>query len=276
MIPGYVQKIVDWPLPQTGKQLQQFLGFVGYYRGFIPKIAELTFEMNSMKKHPKPKWTPDTEKKFQALKAHFTEAPLWSYPDYTSTDPFILDTDWSKTNMAAILSQVQGGEEKFIGAGARKCCGAEQNYPSHKGELAAAVMGMRKFEHILRFKPFILRTDSKCIEYLNLLKETRGIYARWLNFMQGFAYQVVRRPGVTNQNADAISRMEDLPETPEDTSEEECLDLEEDVYVLEDRAAEDWTQANPLQQQRADRVLGHYLGRGRAPTGPKRATGRRP
>ena len=46
MIPGYVQKIVDWPLPQTGKQLQQFLGFVGYYRGFIPKIAELTFEMN--------------------------------------------------------------------------------------------------------------------------------------------------------------------------------------------------------------------------------------
>ena len=100
--------------------------------------------------------------------------------------------------MAAILSQVQGGEEKFIGAGARKCCGAEQNYPSHKGELAAAVMGMRKFEHILRFKPFILRTDSKCNEYLNSLKETRGIYTRWLNFMQGFTYQVVHWPGVTN------------------------------------------------------------------------------
>ena len=63
-------------------------------------------------------------------------------------------------------------------------------------------MGMRKFEHILRFKPFILRTDSKCIEYLNLLKETRGIYARWLNFMQEFTYQVVHWPGVTNQNTD--------------------------------------------------------------------------
>ena len=170
------------------------------------------------------------EKKFQALKDHFTDAPLRSYPDYTSDEPFILDTDWSKTNMAAILSQVQGGEEKFIGAGARKCCGAEQNYPSHKGELAAAIMGMRKFEHILRFKPFILQTDSKCIEYLNSLKETRGIYARWLNFMQGFNYQVVHRPGVTNQNADAISQMEDLPEAPGDMGEEERLDLEEDVY----------------------------------------------
>ena len=98
-------------------------------------------------------------------------------------------------------------------------------------------MGMRKFEHILRFKPFILRTNSKCIEYLNSLKETRGIYTRWLNFMQGFTYQVVHQPGTTNQNADAISRMEDLPETPEDTGEEERLDLEEDVYVLEDGAA---------------------------------------
>ena len=129
MIPGYIQKIVDWPLPQTGKQLQQFLGFVGYYRGLIPKIAELTFEMNSMRKHLKPKWTPDTEKKFQTLKAHFTEAPLRSYPDYTSEEPFILDTDWSKTNMAAILSQVQGGEEKFIGAGGGSAVGQSRTTP---------------------------------------------------------------------------------------------------------------------------------------------------
>ena len=45
--------------------------------------------------------------------------------------------------------------------------------------------------------------------------------------------------GVTNQNSDAISCMENLPETPVDTVEEERLDLEEDVYVLESRAAEE-------------------------------------
>ena len=47
--------------------------------------------------------------------------------------------------------------------------------------------------------------------------------------------------------------------TLEDAGEEECLDLEEDVYVLEDGAAEEWTRANPLQQQRADRVLGQVI-----------------
>ena len=47
--------------------------------------------------------------------------------------------------------------------------------------------------------------------------------------------------------------------TLEDAGEEERLDLEEDVYVLEDGAAEEWTRANPLQQQRADRVLGQVI-----------------
>jgi len=134
--------------------------------------------------------------------------------------------------MAAILSQKQEGEERFIGAGARKCNQAEKNYPSHKGELEAAVMGMRKFEHILWFKPFVLRTDSKCMQFLGSLKEVHGIYARWLNFLQGFDFSVVHRPGVKNQNTDALSRMEHLPEAQEDQGEEEDLDRAEDVYQI--------------------------------------------
>ena len=32
LIPSYVQKIVEWPLPQTGKELSAFLGFTNYYQ----------------------------------------------------------------------------------------------------------------------------------------------------------------------------------------------------------------------------------------------------
>ena len=31
LIPSYVQKITDWPLPLTGKELSAFLGFTNYY-----------------------------------------------------------------------------------------------------------------------------------------------------------------------------------------------------------------------------------------------------
>jgi len=131
MVPEYAQKILEWPLPKAGKQLKQFLGFIGDYRSFIPDVADLTFEMNDMKKENKLKWTPEVIRKFEKLKERFSEQPLHSYPDYSSDKPFILNTDFSKTNMAAILSQEQNCEERFIGACARKCNQSEQNYPSH-------------------------------------------------------------------------------------------------------------------------------------------------
>ena len=103
MVPEYVQKILEWPLPATGKQLKQFLGFIGYYRSFIPDVADLTFEMNDMKKENKLEWTPGVIEKFELLKQKFREQPLRSYPDYSSDKPFIFDTDFSKTNMADAL-----------------------------------------------------------------------------------------------------------------------------------------------------------------------------
>ena len=136
---------------------------------------------------------------------------------------------------------------------------SKQNYPSHKGELAAAIMGMRKFEHILRFKPFILRTDSKCMQFLDSLKEVRGIYARWLNFLQGFEFEVVHRPGVTNQNADALSRMDNLPTHDGDAGAEEEADMREDIYHLDHEAVEAWAR-NPLPEQEKDEVLRDVIG----------------
>ena len=82
--------------------------------------------MSRMWKGTKFKQTLDTEKKFQVLKEHFLTAPLQNYLDYTSDEPFILDMDWSTTNMAAILSQVQDRKERFFGAEARKCCGSSE------------------------------------------------------------------------------------------------------------------------------------------------------
>ena len=42
LIPSYVQKITEWPLPQTGKELSTVLGFTNYYRDFLPGFANVT------------------------------------------------------------------------------------------------------------------------------------------------------------------------------------------------------------------------------------------
>ena len=36
MLPGYVDKVRDWPTPTNCKEKSTFLGFTGYYRSFIP------------------------------------------------------------------------------------------------------------------------------------------------------------------------------------------------------------------------------------------------
>ena len=38
MIPEYIQKIKDWPVTKTVKEVAPFLGFARYYITFIPSI----------------------------------------------------------------------------------------------------------------------------------------------------------------------------------------------------------------------------------------------
>ena len=50
MLDQYVKDIQSWPRPTSCKEMFSFLGFTGYYRGFIPRYSTLTNRMNSLKK----------------------------------------------------------------------------------------------------------------------------------------------------------------------------------------------------------------------------------
>ena len=50
--------------------------------------------------------------KVQKLKECFRQNSIRSYPRYDLEDKFILTTDYSKENLGAILSHVQGGKEE--------------------------------------------------------------------------------------------------------------------------------------------------------------------
>ena len=78
------------------------------------------------------------------MKEALTEAPVLAYPDFSSGEPFILDTDWSNNAIGGVLSQVQNGQEKVIAYGARKLKASERNYSSNKGELLAVIHFMEK------------------------------------------------------------------------------------------------------------------------------------
>ncbi|PJE77807.1 hypothetical protein CI610_03264 [invertebrate metagenome] len=39
--PSKIEKVVNWPRPQTPEDVRRFLGFVGYYRRFIKDFSRI-------------------------------------------------------------------------------------------------------------------------------------------------------------------------------------------------------------------------------------------
>ena len=267
MKPSYVEKIADWPAPKTIKELNTFLGFCGYYRTFIKDFSMLTNEMNSMKKETKLVWNDVLEEKFKLLKEEFSKMPVRSYPDYSSDEPFQVAVDFSMENVAAVLSQVQDGQERFIAGVGRKTTKYERNYHSCKGELSAIIYALRKFEHILRFRKFILWTDSKALTYLQTMKKLTGMYFRWLSEIQSYEFEVYHRPGKKNTNADAMSRSNHMDEPTQEDEDEEagyihrlyCLvkKLEDDDEQIKNlhRTGDKLMKDNIVREQKDDSIL---------------------
>ncbi len=94
----HLDAVKDWPKPTNVKELQTFLGFVNFYRRFIPGYASIAEPLYCLlKAEPKPKgsvrkrkkyvavdwrWDEQQEAAFRKLKELFTAPPILAYPDF--------------------------------------------------------------------------------------------------------------------------------------------------------------------------------------------------
>ena len=46
--PAKVQRVVDWPIPTTKREVQQFLGLVSYYRRFIENCTHIAKPLHQL------------------------------------------------------------------------------------------------------------------------------------------------------------------------------------------------------------------------------------
>ena len=203
--------------------------------------------MKSQKKGPLT-WTPSAIERFERLKSLFLTSPVRAYPDFSeNAGRMILETDFSEDARSAVLLQEDpgGGPHKFLGCAASKNSPCERNYSSNKGELAAVIMGLRKFESLLLWRPFVIRTDNACVSFLRNLKQNKGIYSRWKEQLASYDFSIEHRSGRSNFFADSLSRRVDL-----DRSDEVEDDIEKtilDVYnVLLDEAVPEQSQFEGL------------------------------
>ena len=82
--PEKVTAVKDWPRPQGVKQLQAFLGTVGYYRQYVPEFATIAQPLHRLtSKEAEWQWREAEQESFEELKRRLVSAPVLGYPDPT-------------------------------------------------------------------------------------------------------------------------------------------------------------------------------------------------
>ena len=154
--PEKVDKVQDWPVPKTSKEVHSFIGLASYYRRFIPNFAKWSKPLNALIVPPAHQakvcrgemkkleltefvWSKECQEGYDALKRALTTAPVLAYPDYTQ--PFILEADASLKGLGAVLSQKgKDGEVCTIAYASQSLLPSERSmrdYSSAKIELMA-------------------------------------------------------------------------------------------------------------------------------------------
>ena len=203
--PDKITAVCDWPTPTSASSLRSFLGLCSYYRRFVRGFATIAAPLHRLTEKGKVfTWTEECDIAFQRLKQVLSSAPVLVYPSTDGT--FILDTDASDTGIGAVLSQVQGGEERVIAYFSQSLAKAERRYCVTRKELLALVMAVKHFHHYLYGRHFKVRTDHGALKWLMSFKNPEGQTARWIEILGTYDLEVDHRKGRNHGNADGLSR----------------------------------------------------------------------
>ena len=234
--PKKIEAVSKWPTPKTVYDVRSFLGFVGYYRRFIKNFSRITKPIrevitgleNQSKRAAKKtyiEWTDAANAAFEHLKTMCVSTPILAYPDYQL--PFTLHTDSSTDGLGAVLYQKQDGKMRVIAYASRSVSKAESNYPAHKLEFLALKWAVcEKFhEYLYGSKSFEVFTDNNPLTYVLTSAKLDACGQRWVAKLANYNFSIRYRCGVSNTEADALSRIK-WPEALSDNVDIEngCMD----------------------------------------------------
>ena len=222
-----VAAMAQLPVPKNKDDLRSALGLINYYRCYIPDASSIAQPLNELLRKDVPfDWGPEQQQAYDALKAELCvpgKVLRHAHPDR----PLILHTDWSTHGIAAVLGQLDDhGNEYMVACISRSLNKHERQYEAWKGELLAAVWGVKSFRIYLHGpREFELVTDHRPLLWLLTAPNPTGQQARWVLALQEYSFTIRHRPGATNIAADVPSRFP-LPTTADITGAR--LDKESD------------------------------------------------
>src|ERR1700720_1578554 len=138
--------VAKWPIPNSKKEIQSFLGFTNFYRQFIEGFSHLAHPLfdltwNNSIWH----WTETENKAFDHIRTRVTSARILMFPD--ETRPFRVEADHLDFATGAVLSQQSLEDNKWhpIAYYSKSLNVVERNYEIHDKEMLAVIRALEEW-----------------------------------------------------------------------------------------------------------------------------------
>ena len=221
-LPNKLDSIKHMPVPNSTKEIKQFLGLAGCYRKFVPRFADISRPLTTLtKKDVKFEWTSACQKSFELLKEALCGEPVLKYAD--TSKPYTLYTDASKYGWAGVLTQphimtIDGKSTPtdhpvaFVSGLFR---GSQLNWAALTKEAFAIYMSIKKLSFYLTDAQILLRSDHKPLEKFLLKNTLNSKVNNWAMELEAFNIQFDYIKGSSNILADTLSHLMSIdPDTP--------------------------------------------------------------
>ena len=217
----YKKKILAIEQPRTWKQMEHYLGVIGYVRNHIYNCSKLTYWLNELRHHcgvkGKINWTAQAQLAYKQLTFMVIKSPLLRHP--TRDGLFCIQTDACNYGVGAVLLQKQTllKEKKkkwvIVDLWSRTVPVALRNCHSMVHEAYAIVGACEYWRFELMKRKFIISTDNTPIanmfnkkKWYRLSSITQKQLLRLRMIIDIFDYDTYHIEGVENKLADSLSR----------------------------------------------------------------------
>ena len=206
--------------PKSKKALQRYLGFLNYYRNYIPRLSEkLVPFFQLLKKDEKVLVTTELIEKFNEINRDLDRCTQLALRQPLPNRQLVLMTDASFTAAGYAILTEDDPNQKFtstkksyapIAYGSKTFTPSQLKMSIYAKEFLAIYYAFKEFGHIFwgTPKPVIILTDNKSVTRFFQTKIIPPPLWNACDFVIQFNFTIAHIPGKNNTAADYLSRME--------------------------------------------------------------------
>ncbi|KAA0062488.1 Transposon Tf2-6 polyprotein [Cucumis melo var. makuwa] len=144
------------------------------------------------------KWNEEAEKAFEKLKQAMMSLPALAMSNFSQ--PFEIEIDASGYDVDAVL--IQSKRPTYSHTLAMR----DRARSVYKKELMAVVLAVQRWRSYLLGGKFLVKTNQRSLKFLLEQRVIQLQYQKWITKLFEYSFEVIYKPGLENEAADALSR----------------------------------------------------------------------